>query len=128
MMHQYQLSLIIGVLTYLLILTVLILKKKVNIRYAILWLSATIVMLVLAIFPQLITNLAGLMGITEPVNLLFVFQGFFVLLIVMYLTSIVSWLTNRLNRLAQRYALMEKRLSELEASLNAKSDKKELEV
>jgi len=105
-MAQYQLSLILGVLIYLSILIVLIVRKKVNIRYTILWLLATIVMLILAIFPQLITTLARLMGISEPTNLLFVIQGFFVLLIVMYLTTIVSWLTNRLNRLTQHHALV----------------------
>lgn len=114
-MHQYQVSLIIGIIIYLLILIVSIVMKKINIQYSVFWFLAGIIMLVLAIFPEIITNLASFMGIASPMNLILVLQGFFVLLIVMYLTSLVSQLSNRLNRLTQNYALMENRLNELEA-------------
>jgi len=118
MIVQYQISLVLGILFYLFILIVLIIRKKINVRYSILWFSVAGVMLVLAIFPQLIAIMAEFMGIASPANLVFVFQGFFVLLIVIYLTSIVSWLTNRLHRIVQTQALLEKRLRDLEDSQN----------
>jgi len=113
-MAQFQIFLILGVLFYFFVLISLIIKKKMNVRYSIIWFSSALVMLILAIFPQIINNLADFVGIATPVNLLFVFQGFFVLLIVIYLTSLVSWLTNRLHQMVQIQALLEKRVRDLE--------------
>jgi len=95
MIELYQVFLILGVLFYVVILTMLVIQKKINVRYSILWFTSASIMLLLAIFPEIVNRLAHLMGIAVPVNLLFVFHGLFLLLIALYLTSIVSWLTNR---------------------------------
>ena len=117
-MERFQIFLILGVLFYISVLVGLVIRKKINVRYSILWFSAAGIMLILAIFPQIVGTLANLVGIAAPVNLLFVIQGLFVLLIVIYLTSIVSWLTNRLYRLTQAHALLEKKVRDLEGKVS----------
>ena len=124
MIERYQIFLVLGVMFYLLVLVFLIVRRKINVRYSILWLSAAGIMLILAVFPYIVTVLAGFMGITVPVNLVFVLQGLFVLLIAIYLTSIVSWLTNRIHKLVQMQGLLEKRVRDLEeVQLNDKQGK-----
>ena len=124
MIERYQIFLVLGVMFYLLVLVFLIVRRKINVRYSILWLSAAGIMLILAVFPYIVTVLAGFMGIAVPVNLVFVLQGLFVLLIAIYLTSIVSWLTNRIHKLVQMQGLLEKRVRDLEeVQLNDKQGK-----
>ena len=88
-----------------------------NLRYALTWLLMAFVMLLVAVFPQIITAISRLLGVASDVNTVFVLQGLFVLLILLSLTSIVSKQTNRIRKLAQTQALLEKRVRELEDSL-----------
>ncbi|MGI5896953.1 MAG: DUF2304 domain-containing protein [Oscillospiraceae bacterium] len=113
----FQCCLIVGILIYLGVIVVLLKKQKLNLRYALTWLLMAFVMLLVAIFPQIITAISRLLGVASDVNTVFVLQGLFVLLILLSLTSIVSKQTNRIRKLAQTQALLEKRVRELEDSL-----------
>lgn len=118
----FQCCLIVGILIYLGVIVVLLKKQKLNLRYALTWLLMAFVMLVVAVFPQIITWISKLMGIASDVNTVFVLQGVFVLLILLSLTSIVSKQTNRIRRLAQSQALLERRIRELEERLQITGD------
>ena len=113
----FQCCLIVGILIYLGVIVVLLKKQKLNLRYALTWLLMAFVMLLVAVFPQIITAISRLLGVASDVNTVFVLQGLFVLLILLSLTSIVSKQTNRIRKLAQTQALLEKRVRELEDSL-----------
>ena len=113
----FQCCLIVGILIYLGVIVVLLKKQKLNLRYALTWLLMAFVMLLVAVFPQIITAISRLLGVASDVNTVFVLQGLFVLLILLSLTSIVSKQTNRIRKLAQTQALLEKRVRELEESL-----------
>lgn len=71
-------------------------------------------MLALALFPQILNWFAALIGIYEPTNALFALIFFCIIIILMSLTAIVSKLNERLKRLIQSVALIEKRLREQE--------------
>ena len=113
----FQCCLIVGILIYLGVIVVLLKKQKLNLRYALTWLLMAFVMLLVAVFPQIITAISRLLGVASDVNTVFVLQGLFVLLILLSLTSIVSKQTNRIRKLAQTQELLEKRVRELEDSL-----------
>ena len=113
----FQCCLIVGILIYLGVIVVLLKKQKLNLRYALTWLLMAFVMLLVAVFPQIITAISRLLGVASDVNTVFVLQGLFVLLILLSLTSIVSKQTNRIRKLAQTQALLEKRVREREDSL-----------
>ena len=93
-------------------------KKRLNLRYTLTWLFATIALLVVDIFPQIITSVMKLVGIATPVNMVFVLEALFVLVILLSLTVIVSHLTERVYRLTQTAAILEKRVRELEEKEN----------
>ena len=115
---KLTISLIIGVLFYLFVIMVLIKKEKLNLKYTLLWLFTAVVMLIVALFPQIAVWISNLLGVQAPVNTIFVIEGLFVLLIILSLTSIVSSQMNRIRRLTQTQALLESRVRQLEAKIN----------
>ncbi len=109
-----QLFLLLCVLIYAGVILRLLLKKRLNLKYTLVWLLTAIVMLIIAIFPQVVTYLAHLIGIQVESNAVFFFALIFLFLIVLTLTVIVSHMNNRVYRLTQMQALLEKRVRELE--------------
>jgi hypothetical protein len=78
------------------------------------WMSMLLILLIVAIFPDLLKWLSFVSGVELPINIVF-FLGFcFVLLIVYGLTSTVSKLSKENKELAQKVSLLDKRLKEIE--------------
>lgn len=107
-------TLVIGILFYLMIIVMLIKKEQLNLKYTLLWLFSALALIVLAVVPQFPSFIAKVMGIATPSNAIFVIEGLFVLLILLSLTSIVSTQMLRIRRLTQTQAILEKRIRELE--------------
>lgn len=116
-----QIFLIVCVLIFLAIIIHFLAKNKLNLKYSLTWLAAGIGMLILAIFPDLVTIIGSWVGIAAPVNTVFLFAGMFMLLIIFTLTMIVSHMNKRIYRLTQMQALLEKRVRELENSQKSKN-------
>lgn len=111
-----RLQIIIGVLIVLALLAIcnMVRKKKLDLKYALVWLCVGCVVLVFDISPQLLGIIAGVLGIGLPVNMLF-FLGFvFSLLIIFVLTVSVSRLSDKVKRLTQEVALLEKELRKIQ--------------
>ncbi len=111
---KLQITMLIAVGLYFLIVFGLLKKKTLNLKYTLLWLASGIIMLALAVFPQTLAWFAALVGIYEPTNALFAFMFFCVIIILMSITAIVSKLNEKSKRLIQSVALLEKRVRELE--------------
>ena len=114
MNETFRVFLIIGIVFYITVLVILMKKQRLNLRYTLTWLLMALVMLLVSIFPQIVVGLAKLLGIASVVNTVFLLEGLFVLLILLSLTSIVSLQTNRIRKLTQTQALLERRVRELE--------------
>ncbi|MFZ0043714.1 MAG: DUF2304 domain-containing protein [Solirubrobacteraceae bacterium] len=78
-------------------------------RYAILWLGAALVLLVLATWTQLLRAISNAVGIATPSNAFFVIAFAFLLLLVLHFSAVVSRLSDESRVLAQRLALLEQR-------------------
>lgn len=92
-------------------------KNKLELKYCLLWFLLGIAILTFDCFPQLTVELASLLGIGQPVNLLF-FAGFcFSLLIIFSLTAAVSRLSVKVKILTQEIALLEKQNDERKAGM-----------
>ena len=109
-----QVFLVIAIFIYLAIIINMLRKKNLNLRYTLVWLISALVMLIIAVFPEIINQLARFIGVIDPVNVVFVIEAMFVLLILLSLTAIVSHLNAKSRRLIQAVALLEKRVRELE--------------
>ncbi len=119
---KLRLFLAAGIIFYLLLILRFLKRKELNLKYTLLWLLTAAVMLLVVLFPGMIGWAAHAVGIIEPVNFVFVIEGLFVLLLLLSLTVIVSHTTDRIYRLTQSQAIVEKRVRELEKALDALKD------
>ncbi|MCR4944801.1 MAG: DUF2304 domain-containing protein [Clostridium sp.] len=103
----------IAVIIYLCIIVQLLKKKKLDLKYTLLWLLAAAVLLFVTIFPGTVYWISEFLGISTPINSALVLAGMFIIVILITITSIVSGLNSRLRSLTQEIALLEKRVREL---------------
>jgi hypothetical protein len=106
--------LLIGVIVYFVIVVHLLKKKRLTLKYSLLWLFMGCVLLLLAIFPKILGWICHLLGFEDTMNGLFTIAIGFILVLVMALTAIVSKQTDRIKNLVQDNALLEQRLREVE--------------
>ena len=90
----------------------LVRRKRLLERYAIVWLVAGVCVLVLALWRGLLTTLAHAAGIYYPPAALFAVIFLFVLVMLVNFSTTVSRLTDQNNVLAQRLALLQRRVEE----------------
>lgn len=102
-----SLRVILFVVSFLVAVYVLrrIRKAKLKIEYSLFWIVFAFLLLVLSIFPQIAVFFAGLCGIQSPVNFIFLFMIFILLLHNFYLTFTVSHLENMIQNLTQEIAV-----------------------
>ena len=106
--------LIVAVILYFVIILSLLKHKKLNMKYTLLWLFTGVALFILVIFPQIMVYLVRLIGMTDSMNGLYVMLIGFLFVLVMSLTSIASRQAQRITKLIQTQALLEKRVRELE--------------
>lgn len=106
-----------GALCYLGIILCLLKKRRLTVRYALLWLMSAAAFLLFAIFPYIVLVLTNLLGMTVPINTVFILVTVFVLLLLLSLSSAVSTHAQKQKRLAQENALLEARVRQLEERL-----------
>ncbi len=114
MTDLFRMLLLIAVLLYILLIGVLMKKGRMSLKYSLLWFASGIVLLICALFPQVIRFFTDLLGIYSETNAVFFLGVCFLLLIILSLTSIVSGQTERIRTLTQTQAMLEKRIRELE--------------
>lgn len=111
---QLQVSLIVGVMLYFVIIFYFLKKNMLSLKYSLLWLASGFIMFILAIFPMLMEILIKFLGIYSVTNGLFALSLFLILIILMSLTAILSKMKAQNKQLVQSCALLEKRVRELE--------------
>ena len=106
--------LIIGIVSYFIIILMFLKKKSLALKYTLLWLAAGAVMGIMVIWPSSLTWFIHLLGITGNMNGLFILSIAFLVMILMSITSIVSKQADKIKNLTQTISRMEKRIRELE--------------
>lgn len=99
---------------YFFFLLRLLVKKKLELKYTLLWMAFGVVLVVVAIFPRLLSWCAGLLGFELASNSLFAILHFCTLVLLISMTAIVSKLNGKVKQLTQVTALLERRIRELE--------------
>lgn len=90
----------------LLIAVILLLRSYVlPEKYAVLWILASIVAIVLSAWPGLLDAVSNFFGIAQPINLLFVGAFFVILLILMQVSLELARTRDELRRVVQKLAL-----------------------
>jgi hypothetical protein len=105
----------IAALLLLFVIFELIRSRRLQERYAMLWLLTGIVILILGLWRGLLSTIADTVGIAYPPSALFVLAAFFILLLLLHYSTVISTLADQNRILAQRLALLERRLEERSA-------------
>jgi len=116
-MTPFRVSIAAGVAAVILLLVILelIRSRRLQERYALLWLLTGIVILVLSAWRGALSGLADLVGIAYPPSALFVLASLFVLLVLLHYSTVISKLSDQNRVLAQRLAMLEHRLRQQES-------------
>ena len=120
---KIQLLAIVASAGLLVVVLELVRRRRFLERYAIVWLAAAFVLLALAIWKGLLSDLARAIGIAYPPNALFLVAFGFVLLLLLHFSLAVSRLSDQTKVLAQRLALLEKRQRDAEQRAAAEAER-----
>lgn len=83
-------------------------KAKLRIDYSLFWMIVSLLIMVLALFPELAIKLATLMGVMSAVNLIYLVMIFILLLHNFTMTVKISSLESKINNLTEEIAIREK--------------------
>ena len=107
----------IASLVLLAVIFELIRRHRLRERYALLWLLAGVVLLVLSLWRGSVNTIAGWAGVRGyPPAVLFAVAVLFILVVLLHYSTVVSKLADQNTILAQRLALLEARLAKEETS------------
>jgi hypothetical protein len=114
-MTSLRLSVVAAIGAVLLILVVLelIRSRRLQERYALLWLLTGAVILVLSVWRDLLGLVADAIGVYYPPSALFGVGAVFILIVLLHYSTVISRLSEQAKVLAQKLALLEAELDEL---------------
>lgn len=114
---QFQAYMLLGALVLLAIIFVFLKKGLMTVKYSLLWLGLSIVLVIFAACPYVVFVLRDILDIEMPVNLVFLLMFCFVLVVLLSLSIAITQLADKCKRLTQENALLEKRVRDLERRL-----------
>lgn len=91
----------------------LVRRKKLDLKYSLVWLIAGLIILILVIFPNIINFLSEFLGIYNPVNMLFFLGLCLSLTIIFVLTIQASRSGKKITKLTQENAILKKEIEDL---------------
>jgi hypothetical protein len=112
---------IIGAVGVLLIVLDLVRRRKLKEEYSVLWVVTAIVVLVLAIWYDLLTSITSLVGATAPASTIFFFGLLFFLVLMLHFSVRISTLERRLTELIQDVGINDVEAASVDAQLQVKS-------
>jgi hypothetical protein len=93
-------------LVVLLVILELLRRRQLREKYAMLWLGVSLVIIPLALFPRLLDNVAGALGVASGVSLVLFLGIVFLLLVCVHLSWEVSRLEEETRTIAEELALL----------------------
>lgn len=109
-----QIGLFIASFISLLVVLMNVVKNKMNIHYAMIWIIWGISMVVISIFPQIIFTISEFLSIQVPVNAVFLIMIFLLYCLSFYIYLKLSKQTEQIINLNYEVAVLKKRLEEIE--------------
>ena len=111
-MRLLELFAVLASLALLVIVVETIRRNRLNIRYALLWLTASVVLLALSLHRPFLDWISLRVGISYPPSFLFLVAFLFLLGIVLHYSLVISSHRDSIRRLAQSVAMLERAIEE----------------
>ncbi|WP_270409589.1 DUF2304 domain-containing protein [Microbacterium maritypicum] len=109
---------IVFALGVLVVIVWMLLSHRLREKYAILWLIIGVAMLVLTIFPGLLTGLADVLGVEIPANLLFVLALALLIGVTLHQSWELSTAEDETRRVAEEIAILRAEIEILQRSVH----------
>lgn len=122
MQPRMQALAILAAVVLLVIVLEMVRRRRLMERYALLWMFSALVILALAVWQGALNRLAEVMGIYSAPNALFFVAVGFVLLLLLHFSAAMSRLSDQSKVLAQRQAILEQRVREVEGAQPATAE------
>ena len=123
---ELQIWMLLGAAAYLLLIFWMLKTHRLNVRYSLVWLLFGLALVLFAAVPYVVFVLRDIFDIQMPSNLVFAMVIGFVLLISLSISAAITDFAERIKRLTQTVAILEKRVRQLESQLDqARSDENE---
>lgn len=113
MTPRVQLLIAIGAIAVILYIANMVRKRRLELKYALIWFLVGLLLLIFDLSPGLLEDLTKLLGITLPINMLFFLGFIFVLMILFSQTIVISNLTRRTKRLTQEVGILHRRIDNI---------------
>ena len=113
MNYRIQIFAIVGALVAVGLIFELIRKRKLLEQYSILWFISAVILIVLAVWRDLLEVIARIMGVYYAPSALFLIALFLGVILFVHFTLVISKLTRQNVRLAQELGLLRAELEEL---------------
>ena len=104
-----RLGLIIVSLVLLIIVLLQLRKRRIPVKYSLVWMFSSLIILLIAIIPQLFILIAKLLGFVTMSNLVIAMFIFILLIISLMLTVIVSGQRRKITLLMQEVSMLKSR-------------------
>lgn len=111
--RQLQLMLIIATVLFSVTIINMIRNKKLELKYSLIWLGASLGLLLISIVPGAIGIISNIIHIETPVNTLYLFIIFLLILIIFSLTMAASRNYSRVRTLIQEVGILKLELKKL---------------
>lgn len=100
-----RILLVIGAIALLAFMIRRIRQSKLKIEYTIFWIGFSGVLVLMGIFPQIVTRIAYILGFQSSVNMVFLVVIFVLIVKLFFNTIQISALENKVDSLAQQIAI-----------------------
>ncbi|MFB4352939.1 DUF2304 domain-containing protein [Microbacterium sp. LS_15] len=97
------------------LIIVMLLRRQLREKYAILWLLIGITILILSIFPSLLIGLSAFLGVAVPSNLIFALSIVLLVGVTLHLSWELSQAEDEIRRVAEEVAILRTSIERLEA-------------
>ena len=108
-----RLGLLLASLGVFVVIVLSVVKKRLNIKYSIVWLLWAMVSMAMAIFPEIFYAISGLLGIQLPVNTVFLLMMALLYALTFYVYIMISKHNEEIIKLTYRIATQGKEIDEL---------------
>jgi len=119
-MVKFRIILLIIGISFLIMVCECIRRRKLNEKYALLWIFSSSVILLFSLFPYLLNKISDIFGLFYLTTLLLI-CFFFLIIIVFSYSIVISTLTNKNNCLTQEISILKSKLKLLEKKCDKSS-------
>ncbi len=118
---KLQIILAVALIIVFILLINQVRKEKLDLKYALPWMSLLVLLLIIDAFPGITEWLAGVMGIALPINMLMLLGLGLTIVIIFMLTTMLSKEVEKQKQLIQEVGLLKKQVEDLAQKLEDKS-------